>query len=150
MPQDFRRMSPKCDFCHQYNSAFQKLILHRFWPCLKLQTWIPVHRCARAYTCEKFPNFCVRGFAIPPKNCPWKWYFGWGACYQHTAQTAEFRTIEIILGASLRPKDVPVVCEFWRGITVWALRPRNKGHYIVNTTPFSLISSSRKILCKSG
>jgi len=65
-----------------------------------------MNRCAGVYTCEKFPSFCAWA---SPKNCPWKRYFGWGACHQRTAQTAQFQMTEIISGASQHPKDVPFV-----------------------------------------
>ena len=32
-------------------------------------------RCPGAFTCEKFPNFCIVVLQAP-KNCPWKRYFG--------------------------------------------------------------------------
>jgi len=73
-----------------------------------------VNRCAGACTNEKFPNFAY-GFCRNPKKLPQKLYFGWGACCQHTAQTAQFRAIEIISRASWHPKDVPFVRELWWG-----------------------------------
>ena len=46
----------------------------------------------------KISEFLHRGFASP-KKLPRARYFGWGACYQRTAQAAQFRAIEIISGA---------------------------------------------------
>jgi len=59
----------------------------------------------------QFLNYCM-GFLQAPKKLPQKRYFGWGACYQHTAQTAQFWAIEIISGANRHPSDVPFVCKF--------------------------------------
>ena len=56
-----------------------------------------VNRCARAYTCEKFPNFCAAVLQAP--KTPQKRYFGRGACYELRAQMAQFWVIEIISGA---------------------------------------------------
>ena len=39
-PQGFCPRMPKCVFCYQCNVAFRPLILHRFRPFLKQQTWI--------------------------------------------------------------------------------------------------------------
>ena len=58
-----------------------------------------------------------------------------GACYQRTARTAEFRVTGIISGVVDRGATTP---------------PPNKGHSVVNTTTFSRIFKSRKILCASG
>jgi len=50
--------------------------------------------------------------------------------------------------------DIPRMCllyvSFGGECTIWAHNPPNKGHSVVNTTPFSITSASRKILCKSG
>jgi len=46
----------------------------------------------------KISEFLHRGFASP-KKLPRARYFGWGACYQRTAQAAQFRAIEIVSGA---------------------------------------------------
>jgi len=68
-------------------------------------------RCTGAYTRKNFSNFYV-GVLQAPKKLPRKRYFGWGACYQRTAQMAQFREIEIISGARRHLKDVPFVREF--------------------------------------
>jgi len=34
---------------------------------------------------------------------------------------AHFRAMGIISGASWHPRDVPFVCKFWAGCTVWVL-----------------------------
>ena len=54
-------------------------------------------------------NFQVFVHGQAQKNCFWKRNFGWGACHQRTAQTAQFQVTEIISGASQHPKDVPFV-----------------------------------------
>jgi len=69
--------------------------------------------CARAYTCDKFPNFCI-GVLQDPKNCPQKHYFGWGACYQHTPEITHFGQSISFRGLVDRHlKGVPFLCEFW-------------------------------------
>jgi len=78
-----------------------------------------VNQCPGAYTCEKFLNFCI-GVLQAPKNWPQKLYFGWGACYQHTAQTAQFWVTGII-SPSRHPKDVPFYASFDGGCMVWVL-----------------------------
>ena len=70
-----------------------------------------VNRCAGAYTREKFPNFCV-GVLQAPKKLRRERYFGLGASYERTAQTAQFQETGIISEASRHPKDVPLVREF--------------------------------------
>ena len=82
-----------------------------------------------------------------PKNCLRK---QWGACYQCTAEMVQFWVTAIISGASWHPKDVTFVCEFWWGMYGWRYDSRNKGHSIINTASFSIVSGNRKILCKSG
>ena len=47
-------------FCHQYNMAFRKLILHWFWPCLKRQMWIGVPKCTSV---KNFRIFTARCYA---------------------------------------------------------------------------------------
>ena len=109
-----------------------------------------VNRCVRAHTCEKFPNFCT-GILQAPKNCLWKWYFWYGAWFQHTAQTAQFWAIEIISGASWHPKDMPFVRQFlWGMYGLGTITSKKTWHFIVNTTLCLLTSGSRKILFKSG
>jgi len=140
-PQAFCQTLPKrVFFRHQYNAGFWTLIvliLHWFQPFLKEQTRTDVqeHMSVR--------NFWIsaKGFCKPPKNWPWKQYFGWDACYQLTAQTAQFCTTEISLGASQHPKDVPFCTWAVMGDVLWL--PEDM-HFIVNTTPCSLISRSRK------
>jgi len=44
-----------------------------------------------------------------------------GACDKATAQIAQFWAMGITSEISRHPKDVPFVCEFWWGMTVWAL-----------------------------
>ena len=46
--------------------------------------------------------------------------------------------------SSRNPKDVPFVHESWLGITVWALRPTEDVHFIINITPCLLIYGSTK------
>jgi len=75
-----------CFFYHQYNPAF-------------ISYPVPISE-------------LLHGVFASPKKLPQKRYFGWGACYQHTAQTAQFWAIEIISGANRHPSDVPFVCKF--------------------------------------
>jgi len=70
---------------------------------------------AGAYTRDKFLNFRVG--VRKPKKLPTEAVFWVGACYQRTAQTAQFRVTGIISGASRHPKDVPFVHTFWWGCT---------------------------------
>jgi len=76
------------------------------------QTWIGVPE----RTSVRNFRILRRGFASPEKVPPRKQYFGWGVCYQRAAQTAQFQTIEIILGVYRLPKDVPFVYECWWGL----------------------------------
>jgi len=101
-----------------------------------------VNRCVGAYTHEKFPNFCV-GVLHALQKLPQKQYFGLGACYQHTAKAAQFWAIEGLA-------DIPsrsAFCSWW-GCAVWALWPPEDVLFIISMTPCSLISGSRKVLCK--
>ena len=105
--------------------------------------------CARAYTCDKFPNFCI-GVLQDPKNCPQKHYFGWGACYQHTPEIAHFGQSVSFRGLV----DILRVCLFYVSFdgrcTVWVLWPPEDVHFIdiVNTTSFLVTSGSIKIWCR--
>ena len=67
-------------FCHQCNTAFRPLIVHRFRPFLKKD----MNQCPHAYTGEKFPNFCAGVFQVPKTDK------NGGACARGTAQTAKF------------------------------------------------------------
>jgi len=88
-------------------------------------------------------EFLCRGFASP-KKLPRKRYFGWSLFYQHTAQTEQFLATGIILRAIRHPKDAPFVHAFWWRMYSWHCDPPNEGHFIMNTTPFSVISARRK------
>jgi len=90
-----------------------------------------VNRCAGAYVREKFPN-SAQGFC-KPKNAPRSGIFG-GVCYLRTAQTAQFRATEIILGASRHRNDVPFVREFCWGCTFGRYDPRIEGNPGVKNT----------------
>jgi len=83
-----------------------------------------VNRCPRAYTGEKFRNFCGGVFHVPKNSwngyCQW-----WGVCAWGAAQTAQFLTMGIISGASRHPKDVPFVREFcWKTYGFGTISPQ--------------------------
>ena len=102
-------------FCHLYNVASWTLVLHWFRPYLKQQAWISVPECTPVRNCQISEYRCCK----PQKTAlgsDRKWYFGWGACYLCTAQTAQFRATGIILRASRHPKDVPFGWECWWGM----------------------------------
>jgi len=113
-------------FCGKSSRGFLQAVPKRVFlspiPCGLLDTYsapistvfetADMNRCAGVCILEKFWNFCIGGLQAP-KNCPQKRYFRWSACYQCTAQTAQFQAIVIILGAGRRPKDVPFIREFW-------------------------------------
>jgi len=50
--------------CYQGDAAFRPLILHRFWPFLKQQTWIAL----RMHTLVKISKFLRRGFSTSQKH----------------------------------------------------------------------------------
>jgi len=54
----------------------------------------------------------VQGVLQVPKTTE-NGYFRGGVCDRSTAQSAQFRVMEIISGTSRHHKDVPVVSEFW-------------------------------------
>ena len=69
LSQGFCQTAPKCVLlflCQQYNAALQTLILHRFRPRLKQQTWIAVLE----PTSMKNFWFSVEGFWKPQKSAP--------------------------------------------------------------------------------
>ena len=101
--------------------------------------WDNIHKSVfQSIRLWKFLNFWL-GVLQAPKKLPQKWYFWWGACYQHTAQIAQFLVIEIILGASWHPKYVPFVLSFDGRCTVRVSWLPEDVHFVINTTLSSLI-----------
>jgi len=83
-----------------------------------------------AYIHEKFLIFC-RGVLKAPKICP----------------RSSILSGVLITNVQLKQHNFGRQESFWGLLlrsTVWALWPPNKGHSIVNTTPFSLIFRRRK------
>jgi len=131
----------KFSFCHATKVAFLPVILHRFWPF-----WNDVNQYAYAYTGEKF-WISLQGFSRFQKIAK-RGNFDWVACDCGTVQTAQFRAMGIILGASRHLKDVPFVHEFWWRITVlvlWAPLNLNFGDWCCI---FRACSSSFDVTCK--
>ena len=103
-----------------------------------------------AYIHEKFSKYCISVLKAP-KNCPRKWYFGWGAWYLQTAQTAQFLVIEVVSGGWLTSRGCAFCAWlFMRDVWFGCCDLPEDVHFIVRTTLCLLISRRRKILCKTG
>ena len=81
-----------------------------------------VNRCRHAYTGEKLPNFCAGALQIPKQL---KWVLS-SNINRDTAQTAQFRAVEILSGTSRHPDDVSFAREFGGVYGLGAISPRKQ------------------------
>jgi len=93
----------------------------------------------------------VWGFCKPPKNCvPRSSILGGVLVIRVQLKQHNFERYKAFWGLVDIQRMYFLYMGFDGGCTVWVLWPPEDVHFIVNTTPCSLISGSKKILCKSG
>jgi len=80
---------------------------------------------------REMSEFLCTGFASPKKR-PQKWYFGQGAWYQHTGQTAQFWATGSFRGLVNISRKCHLCTSLKGRCTVWGYNSPNKGNFVPN------------------